>query len=95
MRIFESISRNREIITAHDRHIAAQSVIGLHIDDVGWLFSGSQLRLGSKDGSEYSISLDSVVSAETNQDGNMAVLENFEQKTQRRTIVEVRDPPAR
>ena len=87
--IDESISRSREKEFAHDRHFASSSKLSMKLNHARWAISGSLLTLdGSCDGEDcwYQIALDAVVSVELTED-RVVVVERFEQRTERRSII--------
>jgi hypothetical protein len=77
----------REALT-RDRHVATFCQFHMQVQDVETWFSGAHARLLGSDGSEYDIALFAVGAAHRDENGTLTVTEQFESKTERRTIIE-------
>ncbi len=84
--VVESISRGRNT-GKHDRHFATRSSFTFKVESVFAAFSGAQLCfMGAA--AQYGVSLDGVVSFKFG-DGELEIVEHFEQQTERQTHITV------
>ena len=86
--INESISRSR-IIGGHDRHFATQSQFAMVVKGVHTLISGSQLQFDDGQHSWYGIALEWVVRIDNHDPQRLEIVEHFETKMERRTIIHI------
>jgi hypothetical protein len=93
--IAESISRSRDL--GHDRHFATRSVLAMRLMHVGTTISGTALTLDGDAGGRsvwYQVALDAVTAVAVESHA-IVLVEQFEERTERRTEVTLAVGPTR
>jgi hypothetical protein len=83
--IREALTRDRP---SYDRQATTFCQFYMQVQEVETWFSGAHARLWGSEGSEYDIALLAVAAAHRDENGTLTVTEQFESKTERRTIIE-------
>ena len=93
--INESLSRLRNEVWSHDRHVATQSQFPMQLERVGWLISGGNIDLSGRSGehpSYYQLMTDRIVTVEGAAPDTVIFAERFEQEIERRSTIRLIHP---